>query len=95
MSPVAYGSYVVNDIPKPGSPAAPAGSSFCVRVTNSTGQIVEGATVTLTDGTGAFVASGLSNELGLVSFAVATAGTYGYEASYPGSTHTRTEIEVT
>ena len=95
MSPVAYGSYAVNDIPKPGSPAAPAGSSFCVRVTNSTGQIVEGATVTLTDAIGAFVASGLSNELGLVSFAVATAGTYGYEATYPGSTHTRTEIEVT
>ena len=95
MSPIAYGSYVVNDIPKPGSPAAPAGSSFCVRVTNSTGQIVEGATVTLTDATGAFVASGLSNELGLVSFAVAAAGTYGYEATYPGSTHTRTEIEVT
>ena len=95
MSPIAYGSYAVNDIPKPGSPAAPAGSSFCVRVTNSTGQIVEGATVTLTDDTGAFVASGLSNELGLVSFAVAAAGTYGYEATYPGSTHTRTEIEVT
>ena len=94
MSPVAYGSYAVNDIPKPGAPTAPAGSSFCVRVTNSTGQIVEGATVTVTDDTGAFVASGLSDELGLVSFAVAAAGTYGYEATYPGSTHTRTEIEV-